>query len=55
MRAIGERYALDGRDGMDLPEAPEWMKCGKGMRGRPSSVGSEVDFGEGRSRAKENV
>lgn len=52
MRAIGERYALDGREGMDLPEAPEWMKCGEGMRGRPSSVRSE---GKGGSRAKEKV
>ena len=55
MRAIGEQYALDGREGMDLPEAPEWMKCGEGMRGRPLGVRSELDFGEGRDRAKEKV
>jgi hypothetical protein len=32
IKELGERYALEGREGIDLPDAPEWMKCGKGMR-----------------------
>jgi hypothetical protein len=29
----GEVYAEEGREGIDLPEAPEWMKCGRAERG----------------------
>jgi hypothetical protein len=32
-RERGEVYAEVGREGIDLPEAPECMKCGRAERG----------------------